>query len=54
MDHYAGIDVSLESSSLCVVSLRGTLRGFGLKVGKIAAKTPSLAMIRPWPTCSSR
>jgi transposase len=61
MDHYAGIDVSLEYSSVCVVdangkivrearkllqkklgdveaSLRGTLRGFGLKVGKTTTR----------------
>ncbi|WEX79398.1 hypothetical protein PYH37_006298 (plasmid) [Sinorhizobium numidicum] len=43
MKEYAGIDVSLEYASVCVVdaemSLRGILRGFGLKVGATTRRT---------------
>lgn len=40
MDHYAGIDVSLESSSLCVVDATGRV----VREAKIASEPEALSV----------
>ena len=60
MEHYVGIDVSLELSSVCVVDGRGKI----VKEAKVASEPEALVCLfkelgvpgsvaRPWPSCDS-
>ena len=45
MDHYAGIDVSLELSSVCVVDAAGRI----VREAKVASEPEALIGFLAWP-----
>jgi hypothetical protein len=46
MDHFVGIDMSLESCAVCVVNQSGAVEGTGLQANVLLSEQPLTAIVK--------